>query len=86
MLRVHTDDSAAEETRPGALRVCPLASSTCAWIVHTVMSAVEPTLNDDHPLALELSSLRAAVDRYQVKLGNLGGDITLHQHCEALAY
>lgn len=43
------------------------------------MSAVELTVNNDHPLALELSSLRSAVDRYQVKLGNLGGDITLHQ-------
>ena len=50
------------------------------------MSAVEFAVNDDHPLALELASLRAAVDRYQVKLGNLGGDITLHQHHEALAY
>lgn len=50
------------------------------------MSAVELTVNDDHPLALELASLRAAVDRYQVKLGNLGGDITLHQYDEALAY
>ncbi|KZT71338.1 hypothetical protein DAEQUDRAFT_810018 [Daedalea quercina L-15889] len=29
------------------------------------MSAVELVVNDDHPLALELASLRSAVDRYQ---------------------
>ncbi|TFY64672.1 hypothetical protein EVJ58_g2455 [Rhodofomes roseus] len=29
------------------------------------MSAAELTVNDDHPLALELASLRSAVDRYQ---------------------
>ena len=40
------------------------------------MSVVELAVNGDHPLALELASLRSAVDRYQVKLGNLGGDIT----------
>jgi hypothetical protein len=30
------------------------------------MSNVELEIDDDHPLALELSSLRTAVDRFQV--------------------
>jgi len=32
------------------------------------MSNVEPEIDDDHPLALELSSLRTAVARFQVRI------------------
>lgn len=39
------------------------------------MDAAQLLVSDDHPLALELVSLRTAVARYQVKLGNLSGDL-----------
>ena len=35
------------------------------------MSNVEPEIDDDHPLALELSSLRTAVARFQVRIATL---------------